>query len=244
MVEQVILKRLPRTEHKDGRKLCSACRQWVDEKLFSLDTQRWDNLRPDCNSCSSDKRIARSRLRGVISREQRRTPYNEKGQKLCCKCKGWKEVDDFASDKSKWDKRSTKCKLCDAETQRKRRAADPGLSARASKKRYHSSIQAQLRQTLKNRIWWALNGGPKTAHTLELLGCSIEEFKAHLERQFQPGMTWENYGYYGWHVDHICECSRFDLTDPEQQRICFNYNNLQPMWGIDNMRKSGPRRGK
>lgn len=55
--------------------------------------------------------------------------------------------------------------------------------------------------------------------------------------QFEPGMTWENYGT-EWHVDHIVPCSYFDLTDPEQQRICFNYRNLQPLWAKDNLEKS------
>ena len=57
----------------------------------------------------------------------------------------------------------------------------------------------------------------------------------HIEKQFKPGMTWERYGE--WHVDHIRPCASFDLTDPEQQTICFNYENLQPLWAIDNMKK-------
>lgn len=51
-------------------------------------------------------------------------------------------------------------------------------------------------------------------------------------------MSWANYGYYGWHVDHIIPCSVFDLSEPEQQKICFNYKNLQPLWAIENMKKS------
>ena len=49
-------------------------------------------------------------------------------------------------------------------------------------------------------------------------------------------MTWDNYGK--WHVDHIKAVTKFDLTDPEQQKICFNYKNLQPMRGVENIRKS------
>ena len=51
-------------------------------------------------------------------------------------------------------------------------------------------------------------------------------------------MTWKNYGRNGWHIDHILPCSSFDLTDPEQRRKCFHYTNLQPLWEIDNIRKS------
>jgi hypothetical protein len=48
-------------------------------------------------------------------------------------------------------------------------------------------------------------------------------------------MTRENHGL--WHVDHIRPCASFDLTDPEQQAICFHYTNLQPLWAIDNIKK-------
>lgn len=61
--------------------------------------------------------------------------------------------------------------------------------------------------------------------------------EVHLESLFKTGMSWENYGPV-WHVDHIKPCALFDLTDPEQQRICFHWTNLQPLFALDNMRKS------
>ena len=60
----------------------------------------------------------------------------------------------------------------------------------------------------------------------------------YLERKFQPGMTWRNQSRFGWHIDHIKPCSKFDLSDPIQQKICFNYKNLQPLWAEENIRKS------
>ena len=41
-----------------------------------------------------------------------------------------------------------------------------------------------------------------------------------------------------WHIDHIIPVARFDLTDAEQQRRCFHYSNLQPLWAADNLAKS------
>jgi len=70
---------------------------------------------------------------------------------------------------------------------------------------------------------------------MELLGCSIDKLWNHLESKFESWMTKENYGL--WHVDHKIACAKFDLTCPEQQRICFNYKNLQPIEAIENMRK-------
>ena len=82
----------------------------------------------------------------------------------------------------------------------------------------------------------------KTYRTYQYLACSGKELKEHIERQFQPGMTWKNHGQFGWHVDHILPLNTFDLTDPEQQRIAFNYNNLRPLWWYDNLsRNKGPK---
>lgn len=78
----------------------------------------------------------------------------------------------------------------------------------------------------------------KTNKTLDLIGCSAEFLRNYLENKFQEGMSWENYGKYGWHVDHIIPCSSFDLRDVEQQKICFHYTNLQPLWAIDNLKKN------
>ena len=83
----------------------------------------------------------------------------------------------------------------------------------------------------------AIGGETKAGHTEELLGCSIEEVRNHLERLFQPGMTWDNWGKYGWHIDHIIPVSYFDFSDPEQQYWAFHYTNLQPLWAVDNLRK-------
>ena len=75
----------------------------------------------------------------------------------------------------------------------------------------------------------------KTDTTMKLLGCTLKELRSHLEAKFAEGMGWHNRDL--WHVDHIRPCASFDLTDPEQQRQCFHYTNLQPLWAVDNIRK-------
>ena len=67
-------------------------------------------------------------------------------------------------------------------------------------------------------------------------GYSADELKAHLEQLWTNGMSWDNYGE--WHIDHIKPCAMFDLTKSEEQKKCFNYTNLRPLWGIDNLHKS------
>lgn len=78
--------------------------------------------------------------------------------------------------------------------------------------------------------------GQKYGSVLDLLGCSVDEFRTHLENLFSTGMSWDNYGK--WHIDHIKPCSLFDLTDFEEQKKCFHFSNMQPLWAIDNIKKS------
>lgn len=77
----------------------------------------------------------------------------------------------------------------------------------------------------------------KSRRAVELLGCSVESFKLYLESKFEPGMSWQNYGVHGWHIDHIVPVSLFDLTSPDHQKVCFHFSNLQPLWALDNIRK-------
>jgi hypothetical protein len=111
------------------------------------------------------------------------------------------------------------------------------------KARYtHTSEHIRIKKLLSSRIHKAVtrngNGARKAARTMELIGCTIAEVRAHLESHFLPGMTWDNCGRNGWHIDHIRPCYSFNLEDPVQQRICFHFTNLQPMWEADNISKS------
>jgi hypothetical protein len=106
--------------------------------------------------------------------------------------------------------------------------------------RYATDPVFRLRKILRSRVISALKGRSKAAQTLELLGCTVEELKKHIEQQWLPGMTWDNYGFEigKWQMDHIVACSKFDLSAPEQQRKCFGFRNIQPLWTIDNLRKN------
>lgn len=89
---------------------------------------------------------------------------------------------------------------------------------------------------IRCRIHDALKGRAKSARTVELMGCSVEDFKKHLESLWKPGMSWDNYGE--WEVDHKVPCARFRLEDPEQQRACFSWRNSQPLWWHENNAKA------
>jgi len=95
----------------------------------------------------------------------------------------------------------------------------------------------KLASVVRARVYDALKHGYKSDRTEKLIGITIKELKVYLEKQFQDGMTWDNYGFYGWHIDHIIPLSSFDLTKAEEQKKAFHYTNLQPLWAKENMHK-------
>lgn len=95
----------------------------------------------------------------------------------------------------------------------------------------------RLEENLRTRIYCALKKNIKSKSTIKLIGCSIEKLRNHLESQFKLGMTWKNYGRNGWEIDHIKPCASFNLSNPEEQRKCFHYTNLQPLWIKENREK-------
>jgi hypothetical protein len=115
------------------------------------------------------------------------------------------------------------------------------------KKRFAKKPEAKLAAMLRRRILKALDGEVKSGSTYELLGCTWEHLRWHIEAQFDGKMTWENHGSY-WHLDHILPLDSFDLSDPAQQRRACHWKNLQPLEAKENIRKKNrlpqPQRAK
>jgi len=103
--------------------------------------------------------------------------------------------------------------------------------------RYKTDINFRLTDLCRRRLRHALKGNSKTASTMELIGCTPDELRQHIESKFEPWMNWENQGLGGWDIEHIKACFHFNMEDPEQQRACFHWSNLQPMEHIANIKK-------
>lgn len=108
---------------------------------------------------------------------------------------------------------------------------------RRSAKKAYMTVQGHLISTLRARINRAVTSRTRGGSLRELLGCSILFLRHWLARQFQPRMTWKNYGRRGWHIDHIKPCASFDLRKSSEQRKCFHYTNLRPLWWDENLSK-------
>lgn len=67
---------------------------------------------------------------------------------------------------------------------------------------------------------------------------SLRKKEYYIESKFEEGMNWNNWSHKGWHIDHIKPLSSFDLSKREEFLKACNYTNLQPLWAVDNFKKS------
>ena len=105
------------------------------------------------------------------------------------------------------------------------------------RKKLYSDPEFKLKHTLRNRLRKAIKkkNAKKCKKTMDLIGCSTSKLMNHLESKFQKGMTWENHG--DWHIDHIKAIATFNLLDEDEQKKCFHWSNLQPLWADENISK-------
>jgi len=182
--------------------------------------------------------------------------------KICCRCGIERNTSEFRKDSSKKDKLRPECKICLKASEMVHRSENPyEMSERLKKfytknpnirkeyrERYRIRKQERKKERMENepifvltnrmrcRIWkylkiYKIN---KNNNTFEIVGCSPLELKEHLEKQFINGMSWNNRE--DWHIDHIIPLSSAKTKD-ELLKL-FHYTNLQPLWAIDNIKKS------
>lgn len=108
------------------------------------------------------------------------------------------------------------------------------------RQKYKEDIQYKIATCLRAHLYNAMRytETKKCDKIEQLTGCTYTILKEHLEKQWLPGMSWSNHTKNGWNIDHIQPVASFDLTDPTQQKICFHYTNLRPLWATDNRIKN------
>ena len=171
--------------------------------------------------------------------------------KICTKCKESKSLDEFYKcDRSSFG-RTCHCKVChkakypyikkltDEDRLIKKAAAKAKVLARkklTDEDRLIKKENARIADNLRSRLSHCVVRDSKSPSAVRDLGCSIDFLKGYLASKFQTGMSWDNYGE--WHIDHIKPLSKFNLKDRQRLLEAIHYTNLQPLWAIDNIKKS------
>ena len=95
--------------------------------------------------------------------------------------------------------------------------------------------QFELLESLRSKLSQAISHKSYVS-IAQLVGCSIENLRKHIESQFTDGMCWHNYGVKGWCIDHIKPVASYNLLELQQLQECFHYTNLRPLWVKDNLK--------
>ena len=202
------------------------------------------NITDICVKCGETKKI----------KEFKKCSNDKRGHKRTCKdCHNKETKKDYYSDldnsrtknrdKMKNRRKDPIIRQKDNDRSRQFFLNNPNYGNEYATKRYKTDILYRIKKIIRSRLLKALKKNYKTGSAIEILGCSIVELKAHLEKQFYTNsktseeMTWDNYGLYTWHIDHIIPLASFDLQDREQLLKACNYTNLQPLWAEENMHK-------
>jgi hypothetical protein len=209
-------------------KSCRTCKQEKPLTEFSRYAQAADGLRPVCKCCIN----AYNRQKRAEHLHQYQTGQRKRYQLNPQKFRAEKLVyeAEHKAEKAAYDK-----------VYRQRNALKQAQAKREWTERNRTNPLVKLKRNLRRRLHHVLAGTNKAASTMELIGCTIDELRSHLEGQFTALMSWDNYGPYGWHVDHRQPCYTFDLTDPDQQRVCFHFSNLRPLWWLENVSRPRPK---
>jgi len=201
-------------------KKCTKCKTEKESSQFYPDNRRCDGLQSNCKDCnklwrSQHKELLRNKLQKW--RNENKEHANEWSYNWRCKNPQKTKLIYQKSDKKRRKQKN--------EYLRQKRKIDPNY-------KIGSNLRRRINRSLKVQF------ANKYYKFDEYLGCTLEFFKEYIQSKFTDGMTWELYLASEIHLDHIIPCSLFNLTDPEEQKKCFHYSNIQPLWKRDNFQKS------
>lgn len=218
--KQKYLKLHPKEKIEEGYKKCSVCGEIkLINKHFKKLSKSKDGFKYECNECKKQE---------YKDNNQR---YKDTGKQYY---KNNKEIVSIANKEYRSTHKIEKRECYEKYYKNNKKFVVDNV------KKYHYArlkydINYKLLCNYRSRLYSALKHTKKSKTTRELIGCSLDELRNHLENKFTEGMSWDNYGK--WHVDHIKPCAKFDFSNENEQKECFNYSNLQPLWAIDNLRK-------
>jgi hypothetical protein len=218
---------------------CSKCKKYKLIKYFYKRKDNLDGYRTDCKKCVNKQIKKYCLLNKEKINERKRKYYQTHKEKWIMR----EKLEKVKKQKREYMKKYHKTHSEYIKNYRKLHKKEKAkYQKQYNKNRKMTDINYKVLCYLRTRIWEVLKGNPKAKTTMKLVGCSLEKLKQHLESQFTKGMSWANYGK--WHIDHIRPCASFDLSKPSEQRKCFNYTNLRPLWAKDNLKRPKKRRAK
>ena len=204
-----------RKEHKIENEVeikhCPTCDSWKDLSEYNKQSSSWDKLGRMCRKCYCEYKT--DKRKNDEKYKQSDILYNEKYKTSGRR----KEVT-----KVRYEQKKDEILKKSIAYNKKKYNTDPYFKVVCS-------IRTRISKLLKQK------NADKYNKFYTYLGCSKQDFILYFQAKFKEGMTWENHGE--WHIDHIKPCSLFNLLNEDEQKKCFHYTNLQPLWASENLSK-------
>lgn len=217
-------------------KSCISCDKILNISNFYKQSTSKDGYRSYCISCSkiNRKKDLTKKKSNII-------------KKICNTCNKEKLVSEFKTTNKSNDGYYHKCIECwppTTWTKEKQKESEKKYvknNPEKIKEKYRKQglkINRRIRKSLNQRIKEAFLSKSlrKDNSTLEYVGCSLDILKKWFIFLFEENMNFDNYGK--WHIDHIKPCCSYDFSKNEDIKECFNWRNLRPCWGEENLKKN------
>lgn len=212
-----------------GTKICGKC---GEEKILS----EFYSGRSECKSCKKLSSLNNYKNNKPKYRETQKSYWEKNKEELLVKKNKY-----YHDNRKKCRKQQNEYRLKNLEEQRLR-TSEWAKNNRDHINKYKKRIRdnnpiVKIKDNVRRRIDYFLktNDTQKNNKTFDIVGCDPQFLKEYLENQFKEGMSWENYGLYGWHIDHKIPLSSAE-TENEIYKLC-HYTNLQPLWAEENLSK-------
>jgi hypothetical protein len=224
-------------------KVCFKCgeeKPMTTEYFYANKTAK-SGLNSACKICYRNRSSERSRkiYSGIITTEKK---VIEK--KVCRSCKIEKPISNFGKKIENKDGFRNECKTCRLEYEKKWILENPEKNKNIKKRHNkkiskdpHKSFASRVRKNIQMAFKVYTTNGKKWIGktTEEILGCDIDFFAEYISSKFQEGMSLENHGQYGWHLDHIIPLA--SATTEEEIYKLNHHTNFQPLWWQENLSK-------
>jgi hypothetical protein len=235
-----------------GVKTCGSCKETKALDNFYKNKRQKDGFDRICKSCSAEKgALYRAKHKDKIkAKAAERRDNNRDVERIRAKTRyeRIKHTPEY-KEKARHNYSQFVAKGGEALKERRReqrrayrtanREKENAQNREYRRKRKEADPMYKLQMNLRCRLSKVFRLKTKPCSASRITGCTREELRAYIADKFQPGMTWDNYGHKGWHVDHIVPISAFDLSDEQQLKAACHYTNLQPLWAFDNLSKGG-----
>lgn len=204
-------------------KVCKTCNHKKDIAFFHKHKSTKDGLRSSCKECRSLERKANYKKNKEKVKLQSKQWYEKNKEKKLATSKAWKEENShhYRKQQSEYGRKKSE-----------------QIVARKREKRKSCPVTAMsylVRSRIKNAL--LAKGERKKNKTFDMIGCSAEELKIHIEKQFTKGMDWSKRNEI--HIDHIVPLSSAETIE-DMVRLC-HFTNLRPVWAKDNLKKGSSR---